>query len=231
MLLILLVCSTHTKYANFLYVFIPAPASTRMRPRQHQPGPQTYRPTQNHRPKNVRDVHFGTGVRECNKGDVSSRTTPSPQEYDPESLRKGLMASKPGAPSFQFGRASHASPNTSRETPSPQAYDPESLRRGLMATKSHMSSVKFGSPPRRKKSQTASPSPQEYNSEMLRKGMCSLSNKRRAAGVKFGTGPRTCNGADEREKRSIPGPCSYSTVSSSVLSKYPTSRSSSFGAR
>ena len=53
----------------------------------------------------------------------------------------------------------------------------------------------------------------------------SLSNKKRPTGFKFGTGSR------KRERRSIPGPCSYSTVSSSVLSKYHTSRSTSFGAR
>ncbi|EJK61452.1 hypothetical protein THAOC_18060, partial [Thalassiosira oceanica] len=157
-------------------------------------------------PKNVRDIQFGTGVRECNKANIAKG--PSPQEYDPESLRRGLMASKPGAPSFQFGRASQASSNTSRETPSPQAYDPENLRRGLMATKSHMSSVKFGSPPRRKKSHTTGPSPQEYDSEMLRKGLIQLSNKKRPAGVKFSTGSRTYNDAGERERRSIPGPCS-----------------------
>ena len=96
-------------------------------------------------------------------------------------------------------------------------------------------SVKFGSPPRRKTAPLhTNPSSQEYDTESIRKGVYSLSTKTRPAGVKFTTGPRTYNDAEERERASKPGPCTYTTRSSmgfQINSRYKSQPSVSFGAR
>ena len=116
-----------------------------------------------------------------------------------------------------------------------------------MCTKKGMPSIKFGSPPakdddddgknkRKKKRRPATqmPGPQQYETESIRKGVYSLSTKKRPAGVKFTTGPRTYNDAEERERASKPGPNSYeipSALGRQVNSRYKSQPSVSFGAR
>lgn len=210
----------------------------------NHPGPQTYDPNairkaiflqSNH--ANPPSIRFGTGQRDCNRDVSSSKMTPSPAEYDPESIRRGISFSKKGSPSIKFGTAKPID-NRPCTKPGPQTYCPDSIRRGIMSTKSGIPSVKFGSPPkpssRKGTRDSDQPGPQHYDTESLRRGVCSLSTKKRPAGVKFTTGPRTYNDAEERERASKPGPCTYSirsSLGSQINSKYKSQPSISFGAR
>lgn len=182
----------------------------------HEPGPQTYDPRairraismQSNKP-NVSKVKFGTGKRDCNnEGKCQS---PSPAEYDPEMIRRGIRFSKSGlTTNIKFGTAKN---NDSRpcDKPGPQAYDPEAIRRGVRCTKQNRPSVKFGDPPAKRaesrlaKSSLGQPGPQEYDTESIRRGVYNLSTKKRPAGVRFTTGPRTYNDVEERERASKSG--------------------------
>lgn len=208
------------------------------------PGPQTYSPVAIRRAiflqsnqRNPPSIKFGTGKRDCNKDVSSSKMTPSPAEYDPESIRRGIRCSKKGSTSIKFGTAKPKD-NRPCTNPGPQTYCPDAIRKGIMCTKSGVSSVKFGSPPRpvsRKEPRANDqPGPQDYDTELLRRGVYSLSTKKRPVGVKFTTGPRTYTDAEERERASKPGPCTYnirSSLGSQVNSKYKSQPSISFGAR
>ena len=121
-----------------------------------------------------------------------------------------------------------------------QSYDPSAIKRGIMFTKSGMPSVKFGCPPQKEsnvKGRLKShlpPGPQDYDTEQIRKGIYSLSTKKRPAGVKFTTGPRTYNDMEEKERASKPGPNAYeipSTFGMQVNSRYKSQPSISFGTR
>mmetsp|Transcript_25917 Transcript_25917/g.56873 ORF Transcript_25917/g.56873 Transcript_25917/m.56873 type:complete len:291 (-) Transcript_25917:1349-2221(-) len=211
---------------------------------REDPGPCTYDPDairtaaykiSKHR--NVAGIKFGTGKRM----EDSKRESPSPAEYDPEAIRRGIMKSKSGMTSIKFGQArTNVKANTVPGI-GPQTYDPEAIRHGIMRTKSSMPSVKFGAPPGKEKSRKSRnsiahrmPGPQQYETESIRKGVYSLSTKRRPAGVKFTTGPRTYNDAEERERASKPGPMAYripSAMGRQVNSKYKSQPSVSFGAR
>ena len=210
------------------------------------PGPQTYDPgairraiflQSNHR--NPSSIKFGTGQRDCNKDTSTSKMSPSPAEYDPESIRKGIGFTKKGSPNIKFGTARPID-NRPCTKPGPQTYCPDAIRRGIMSTKSGISSVKFGSPPPKPPSRKGKrisddqPGPQDYETDSLRRAINSLSTKKRPAGLKFTTGPRTYNDAEERERASKPGPCTYnvrSSLGSQVNSKYKSQPSISFGAR
>ncbi|KAL7482048.1 hypothetical protein ACHAW6_007735 [Cyclotella cf. meneghiniana] len=213
-------------------------------PVQH-PGPHTYCPDaikraiflqSNH--KNPPSIKFGNGKRECNKDLSSSKLTPSPAAYDPESIRRGISFSQKGSPSIKFGTAKPIEEHLCTK-PGPQTYCPDAIQKGINATKRGIPSVKFGSPnknPQRREGKSSSdqPGPQDYDTESLRKAILSLSTKTRPVGVKFTTGPRTYNDAEERERASKPGPCTYSSRSSlgsQVNSKYKSQPSISFGAR
>ena len=213
-------------------------------PVQHL-GPQTYCPNaikkaiflqSNH--QNPPSIKFGNGIRDRNKDVSSTKITPSPAEYDPDSIRRGLSFTKKGSASVKFGTAKPIGERPST-TPGPMAYCPDAIRKGIMSTKSGITSVKFGSPPKRPQSSESGtrnnqPGPQDYDTESLRRGVYSLSTKKRPAGVKFTTGPRTYNDAEERERSSKPGPCTYSirsSLGSQVNSKYKSQPSISFGAR
>jgi len=210
----------------------------------NHPGPQTYCPNAIRRAiflqsnqRNPPSIKFGTGKRDCNKDVSSSKMTPSPAEYDPESIRRGISFSKKGSPNIKFGTAKPID-NRPCYKPGPQTYDPDAIRKGIMSTKSGIPSVKFGSPPRpssRKGIRTNDqPGPQDYDTESLRRGVYSLSTKKRPAGVKFTTGPRTYNDEEERERGSKPGPGKYylgSSLGSQVNSRYKSQPSISFGAR
>lgn len=210
--------------------------------RRLHPGPQTYDPCAIQRAvllqsnkKNPPSIKFGTGKRACN-ADVSSRhSSPSPQEYDPESIRRGIYNSKVNTPSFHFGRSQSSEGSRSRPHPGPADYCPSAIRNGIMSTKRGMPSIKFGNPPPRTRRELHSnPSPQQYDTESIRCGVYSLSTKKRPAGVKFATGPRTYNDAEERERTSKPGPCTYrsrSSLGEQVNSRYKTQPRISFGAR
>ncbi len=122
--------------------------------------------------------------------------------------------------------------------PGPQAYDPELIKRGIMFTKSTMPSVKFGNPPKASTNQTGpgkqNPGPQHYDSERICAGVFRLSTKRNPIGVKFATGPRTYNDAEEKERASKPGPGQYklnSAMGTQVSSRYKSQPIISFGAR
>ena len=196
--------------------------------------------------RNVAGIKFGTGKR---MADVK-RQSPSPAEYDPEMIRRGIMQSKSGMTNVKFGQATSTSNSKANRKPGigPQTYDPEAIRRGIMCTKRGMPSVKFGTPPgtsttgsTKKQSRKTNPAdpqrmpgPQDYDTNAIRKGVCSLSTKKRPAGVKFTTGPRTYNDAEERERASKPGPNSYqipSAMGRQVISKYKSQPSISFGSR
>eukprot|EP00804_Cyclotella_cryptica_P025068 CCRYP_016556-RA/>CCRYP_016556-RA protein AED:0.18 eAED:0.18 QI:131/-1/0/1/-1/1/1/0/291 len=210
-----------------------------------QPGPHTYCPDaikkaiflqSNH--KNPPSIKFGTGKRDCNKGMSFSKITPSPAEYDPESIRRGINFSKKGSPNIKFGTAKPIEEHLCTK-PGPQTYCPDAIRKGINATKRGMPRVKFGSPPKKPlstegKSRNDQPGPQHYDTDSLRKALFALSTKKRPAGVKFTTGPRTYNDAEGRERASKLGPCTYSSASSlgsQVNSKYKSQPSISFGAR
>ncbi|KAL7533421.1 hypothetical protein ACHAXR_008737 [Thalassiosira sp. AJA248-18] len=210
--------------------------------RVHHPGPMTYDPNaikkaillQSNK-KNPPSIKFGSAERACNSDFSSNKMTPSPAEYDPESIRRGISFSKAGTPSFQFGRSQSSEGSRSKIQPGPSDYCPHAIRKGIMSTKSSMPSVKFGSPPRKRSdSRHSNPSAQEYDTESIRRGVNSLSTKKRPAGVRFTTGPRTYNDAEERERASKPGPCTYRTRSSigdQVNSRYKSQPRISFGAR
>lgn len=236
------------------------PESTKRRiPKaRQQPGPQSYDPAairtaiyKMSKHRNVSGIKFGTEKRMPHNKSQS----PSPAEYDPEAIRRGILQSKKsGTTNIKFGMASTQTKNTvstkgtkSKPGIGPQTYDPEAIRRGIMCTKKGMPSIKFGSPPakddnddgknkRKKKRRPATqmPGPQQYETESIRKGVYSLSTKKRPAGVKFTTGPRTYNDAEERERASKPGPNSYeipSALGRQVNSRYKSQPSVSFGAR
>ena len=233
------------------------PESTKRRiPKaRQQPGPQTYDPAairtaiyKMSKHRNVTGIKFGTEKRMPHNKSQS----PSPAEYDPEAIRRGIMQSKKsGTTNVKFGMASNASnkPSSSFKAKpgiGPQTYDPEAIRRGIMYTKSGMPSIKFGSPPaakdnannnskkKKRRPATQMPGPQQYETESIRRGLYSLSTKKRPAGVKFATGPRTYNDVEERERASKPGPNSYeipSALGRQVNSRYKSQPSVSFGAR
>ena len=48
---------------------------------------------------------FGASKRACNTTDHTASNLPSPAEYDPESIRRGIMFSKRGLSSVKFGTA------------------------------------------------------------------------------------------------------------------------------
>jgi len=220
----------------------PATAPGRTSSRVPHPGPQTYDPYAIQRAvllqsnkKNPPSIKFGTGKRDCNADVSSNRLTPSPAEYDPESIRRGISFSKAGTPSYQFGRSQSSEGSRSRSQPGPADYCPHKIRKGIMSTKSGLPSVKFGDPPRKRGDpKHSNPSAQEYDTESIRRGVYSLSTKKRPPGVKFTTGPRTYNDAEERERASIPGPCTYtirSSMGQQVNSRYKSQPRISFGSR
>ena len=51
--------------------------------------------------RNVAGMKFGTGKRDI----ASPKNFPSPAEYDPEMIRRGIMFSKSGNTSIKFGTA------------------------------------------------------------------------------------------------------------------------------
>ena len=77
----------------------------------HSPGPHTYDPSKIrnaiHMQSEQRNygIKFGTGKRACNAGFSSKRKTPSPAEYDPEMIRRGILFSKSGTTHVKFGTA------------------------------------------------------------------------------------------------------------------------------
>jgi len=207
----------------------------------------------------------------------NSNVGPSPAEYDPEKIRRGIMFSKKiCTTSVRFGTSRNDDPKPS-ELPGPATYDPEAIRRGIMFTKGQMTSVKFGDPPPQRfsgatigsdlrgssgdgteggddgaKAEGANggkvsggdslllptsvnqPGPQEYDTDNVRRGLLSLSTKKRPPGVRFTTGPRTYNDAEERERASKPGPSTYdvpSTLGKQSNSRYRSQPSISFGTR
>ena len=227
------------------YNDVPETSKRRIPKAPQQPGPQTYDPAairtavyKMSSKRNVAGIKFGTEKRMPNSKSLS----PSPAEYDPEAIRRGIMQSKKsGMTNIKFGQASSKSGGACKPGIGPQTYDPEAIRRGIMCTKSGMPSVKFGSPPeskakkkKKRRPTTQIPGPQQYETESIRRGVYSLSTKKRPAGVKFTTGPRTYNDAEERERASKPGPNSYSIPSAlgrQVNSRYKSQPSISFGAR
>ena len=207
------------------------------------PGPQTYDPNaireavyKMSRHRNVAGVKFGTGKRACNA--ELKCTSPSPAEYDPDAIRRGVMQTKSGTTHIKFGTAlgNICQPC---EKPGPQTYDPEAIRRGIMFTKGKQSTIIFGTPTggktkSRKQRKKEIPGPQQYETESIRRGINSLSTKKRPASVKFTTGPRTYNDAEEKERSSKPGPSVYeipSALGRQVNSKYKSQPSISFGSR
>jgi hypothetical protein len=243
------------KFGTALARYNDEPESTKRRiPKaRQQPGPQTYDPAairtaiyKMSKHRNVSGIKFGTEKRMPQNKSQS----PSPAEYDPEAIRRGIMQSKKsGTTNVKFGQAStNADSNKGAKGKpgiGPQTYDPEAIRRGIMCTKSGMPSIRFGSPPGKDDSNGQKknnkmrpamhmPGPQQYETESIRRGVYSLSTKKRPAGVKFTTGPRTYNDAEERERASKPGPNSYeipSALGRQVNSRYKSQPSISFGAR
>merc|ERR1712157_70083 len=55
--------------------------------------------------KNIPSIKFGTEVRNCNQIEKSKFQTPSPAEYDPEMIQRGMKFSKKSAPHIKFGMA------------------------------------------------------------------------------------------------------------------------------
>lgn len=206
----------------------------------YHPGPQTYCPSaiQNAiymQSKEVKTagIKFGTGKRDCNTENKS--TTPSPAEYDPEMIRKGIMFSKKGSTCVKFGTAVNNDLKPC-EKPGPQTYNPEAIRKGIMFTKSTMPSVKFGNPPKKEEGRKTStiPGPQEYDTENIRRGLYAMSTHRKPPGVRFTSGRRTYNDDEERERASKPGPNAYdipSALGKQYSSKYKSQPCISFGSR
>ena len=158
-------------------------------------------------------------------------------------IRKGILFSKSGSTSVKFGTGpARYNDMSSFKKPGPQAYDPELIKRGIMFTKSTMPSVKFGNPPNKPTAGAAkylssnrqNPGPQHYDSDLICAGVFRLSTKRNPIGVKFATGPRTYNDAEEKERSSKPGPGQYklnSAMGTQVSSRYKSQPIISFGAR
>lgn len=210
----------------------------------HHPGPQTYDPIAirkainlQSKQQNAAGVKFGSSKRYDDK----KNNLPSPAEYDPEMIRRGIMFSKSSSTSVKFGTASNIDKKPCA-FPGPATYNPDKIRQGIMFTKSTMPSVKFGTPPKKlskeeqKKYEERNhlPGPQEYDTESIRRGVYSLSTKRHPVGVKFSTGPRTYNDVEERERASKPGPSAYqirSALGQQINSRYRSQPALSFGAR
>jgi hypothetical protein len=172
--------------------------------RPSTPGPQSYNPNLLAASgRSSRSTRFGSATRACNADSPSGKQTPSPSEYDPESIRQGLAATRRGSSaSITFGKAT-SSDKRSRSEPcvGPQSYDPDMIRRGIMSTRrSSVQSVTFGRPSSarpssarpssarpstRRGSDHQQPSPQQYDTEAIRRGVFSLSTKRRPSGVAF----------------------------------------------
>lgn len=143
-----------------------------------------------------------------------------------------------GTTSVKFGTGpARYNDMKSFKKPGPQAYDPELIKRGIMFTKSGMPSTKFGAPPKREDPNAQgrqNPGPQHYDSEKVNSGIFRLSTKRNPTGVKFSTGPRTYNDAEEKERASKPGPGQYqlnSAMGTQVSSRYKSQPIITFGAR
>ena len=220
--------------------------------RPSTPGPQSYNPNLLAASgRSSRSTRFGSATRACNADSLSGKQTPSPSEYDPESIRQGLAATRRGSASITFGKAS-SSDKRSRSVScvGPMTYDPEMIRRGIMSTRrSSIQSVTFGRPSSARPSSARPssarpstrrgrdhqhPSPQQYDTEAIRRGVFSLSTKRRPSGVAFTTGPRTYNDAEERERARLPGPCTYQVPSSlgdQANSRYKNAARITFGSR
>jgi hypothetical protein len=208
-----------------------------------KPGPQAYDPESIRKAvfacstkRNVTGVKFCTGPRTYN--DIGKFKCPGPAEYDPEMIRRGILFSKSGSTSIKFGTGpARYNDMKSFKKPGPQAYDPELIKRGIMFTKSGLPSVKFGNPP--KKPGVAAtghqnPGPLHYDTDKVVSGVFRLSTKRNPIGVKFATGPRTYNDAEEKERKAKPGPGQYklnSAMGTQVSSRYKSQPIITFGAR
>ena len=218
------------------------------------PGPCTYCPRKilaASGRSSSRSTRFGSATRACNAVRLSGKQTPSPSEYDPESIRQGLAATRRGSSaSITFGKATSDKRSRSESCVGPQSYDPDMIRRGIMSTRrSSVQSVTFGRPSSarpssarpssarpstRRGSDHQHPSPQQYDTDAIRRGVFSLSTKRRPSGVAFTTGPRTYNDAEKRERARLPGPCTYQVPSSlgdQANSRYKNAARISFGSR
>ncbi|KAL7492043.1 hypothetical protein ACHAWT_001601 [Skeletonema menzelii] len=208
-----------------------------------------------------RPISFGSATRACNADNPSSRLSPGPSEYDPESIRRGYSFTRRGSSNVKFGTAKSLSLKKTCSQPGvgPQTYDPDAIRRGIMFTRrSNIQSVTFGRPSSARPSSARpssarpssarsssrggssgslcdeQPSPQQYDTEAIRQGVSFLSTKRRPSGVVFTTGPRTYNDAEQRERASKPGPCTYQAPSSlgqQADSRHKNQPRISFGAR
>jgi hypothetical protein len=184
----------------------------------------------------VTGVKFGTGPRITL--DNSMLKNPGPAEYDPDMIMRGVMFTKSGPTSVKLGTGpARYNDIGGFKRPGPQAYDPERIKAGIMFTTSCMPSVKFGNPPKKERQTSTiqdNPGPQHYDSDMICKGVYRLSTKRNPPGVKFSTGPRTYNDAEEKERGSKPGPCAYeipSGLGKQVSSRYKSQPIITFGAR
>ena len=210
----------------------------------NQPGPQTYDPEAIRKSigmskrKSTRGIKFGKGERDWSNEDTSKRTQPSPAEYDPEMIRRGVMFSKSGTniTHVKFRKACNKGPQV-ENNPGPQTYDPEAIKHGIMLTKSKITSSNFGSPPKRRNAPSkreTHPGPQHYDTENIRRGVSALSSKRRPAGVKFTTGPRPYNVAEEKARASKSAPSAYtfrSSIGPQINSRLKSQPRISFGAR
>ena len=73
-----------------------------------------------------------------------------------------------------------------------------------------------------------------YDTDKVVSGVFRLSTKRNPIGVKFATGPRTYNDAEEKERKAKPGPGQYklnSAMGTQVSSRYKSQPIITFGAR
>lgn len=185
----------------------PEKTKRRVPQNSHQPGPNTYDPEKIlANLKSIPGIKFGTGSRfgsasssgneSKSKLPQSSQSAPSPAEYDPEMIRRGIMFSKSGTSFFKFGTAKKDKQLNQMEiahTPGPQTYDPEAIKRGVMFTKSTMTSVKFGDPPRKKKK----------SSSNLKNKRPSTASSQKSSGSMFDDG--------HPSSLSSPGPQDYDT--------------------
>lgn len=182
-------------------------------------------------------VKFGTARNSDNKRSA----LPGPASYDPDNIRKGIMFTKSTMPSVKFGNPPKKMSTTDHQkkyevrnhTPGPQGtffiylycgghqFDATDLT-FLICDCIYL--LRFISYMLVK----------EYDTERIRRGICQLSTKRQPVGVKFSTGPRTYNDAEERERSSKPGPSTYnvrSALGQQVNSRYRSQPALSFGAR
>lgn len=176
--------------------------------RDSTPGPQ-YCPKQILAAKGSpsRPISFGSATRACNADNPSSRASPSPQEYDPESIRRGFSFTRRGSSSnvIKFGTAKAPSDNKSNSQPGvgPQTYDPDAIRRGIMFTRrSNIQSVTFGRPSSARSSRSR-PSSARQSSATARPSSARPSSARPSS--RRGSS-RTNSLCDEQ-----PGPCQYDT--------------------